>query len=166
MVFVSAFCCTIASCSGPLVYRPVKETIQVTTVVTEAKNNLPPLPDTMANNATLAGIDTTKMGIRDDVHIWIYTNYTTTIKRTILLTMAKALHDVVVKTPNTKEEAKNLEKSFKDASIMLKVVRGLKPSEADEMGALLYNQIFNTPERLKTYLHFNLLLSDSKPRTK
>ena len=120
------------------------------------------MPDIKANDATLAGIDTTGKGIRDDVHIWIYENYTTTIKRTILMTMARTLQGVLVTPPKTKVDAKNLEQSFKDASMMLKIIRGIKPGETETMDTLLYEHVFNTPERLKVYLNYNLLLAGDK----
>jgi hypothetical protein len=156
----AALWCSFAGCTGALVYRPEKKQPQVTAGGTESKMHLPAMPDMKANDSTLEGIDTSRMGIRDDVHIWIFENYTTKIKRTILLTMAKTLQDVMVKPPKTTEEAKHFERSFKEASIMLKVVRGLKQSEADEMDSLLFKQMFNTPERLKAYLQYNLLLKE------
>ncbi|HXE95739.1 MAG TPA: hypothetical protein VN642_05005 [Dongiaceae bacterium] len=157
LVFGAAIWCSFAGCTGALIYRPEKKQ-KLATPGTETDKQLPPMPDLKANNSTLAGIDTTGMGIRDDVYIWIYENYTTTIKRTILMTMAKTLQDVMAKTPKTTEEARHLEQSFKDASIMLKAVRGLTQGEADEMGNLLFKKMFNTPERLNAYLQYNLLL--------
>jgi hypothetical protein len=156
LVSGAAIWCSIAGCTGTLIYRPEKKQKLVTG--TDANKHLPPMPDIKVNNSTLTGIDTTGMGIRDDVYIWINENYTTTIKRTILMTMARALQDIMAKPPKTTEEARHLEQSYKDASMMLKGVRGLAQGEADEMGDLLYKQIFNTPERLNAYLQYNLLL--------
>lgn len=76
--------------------------------------------------------------------------------------MAKTLQGVLVNTPKTTEEARNMERSYKDASIMLTGIRGLEPGEAETMGSLLYEQIFNTPERLKAYLQYNLLQAGKK----
>ncbi len=107
------------------------------------------MPDPKANDATLAGIDTTGIGIRDDVHIWIYTNYTTTVKRTILMTMAKAMQDVMVTPPRTAEEAKSLDYSYKEAAMMFKFVRGLTQSEVEQMDEFLFyagGQHAGTPE--------------------
>ena len=160
LVFGAVLWCTLAACMGPLVYRPEKKAAPV--VIAKPKSDLPPMPDPNANDATLAGIDTTGIGVRDDVHIWIYTNYSTTVKRTVLMTMAKALQDVMVTPPRTAEEAKSLDHSYKDAAMMLKVVRGLTQSEAAAMDELLYMQEVNTPERLKAYLQYNLLLSGGK----
>jgi hypothetical protein len=148
--------CILAACTGSLVYRPEKKIAPV--AAAELNSSLPPMPDPKVNDATLPGIDTTGIGVRDDVHIWIYTNYTTTVKRTILMTMAKAMQDVLLSPPRTAEEAKSLDHSYKDAAMMLKVVRGLTQSEASQMDEFLFMQEFNTPERMKVYLQYNLLL--------
>ena len=160
LVLGTVLLCTLAACTGALVYRPEKKIAPV--IVAEPKSNLPPMPDPKANDATLAGIDTTGIGVRDDVQIWIFKNYTTTIKRTILLTMAKAMQDVMVTPPRTTEEAKSLDRSYKDAAMMLKAVRGLSQSEADQMDEILFTLEFNTPERLDAYLRYNLLLGGEK----
>lgn len=162
LVLGAVLWCTLAACTGALVYRPEKKIVPVAVEVTAKNKDLPPMPDPKANDATLAGIDTTGIGVRDDVHIWIYTNYTTPLKRTILMTMAKAMRDVMVTAPKTTEEAKKLDHSCKDAVLMLKLVRGLTQSDADQMDELLFSQEFNTPERLNEYLRYNLLLSGGK----
>ena len=162
LVLGAVLWCIIAACMGPLVYRPEKKIAPVAVAVTTKNKDLPPMPDPKANDATLAGIDTTGIGVRDDVHIWIYTNYTTTMKRTILIAMAKTMRDVMVTAPKTTEEAKRLDQSYKDAAMMLKLVRGLTQNDADQMNELLFSQEFNTPERLNEYLRYNLLLSGGK----
>ena len=158
LVLGTVLWCTLAACTGALVYRPEKKIAPVAAAVTATNSDLPPMPDPNANDATPAGIDTTGIGVRDDVHIWIYTNYTTTIKRTILMTMAKAMQDMLATPQRTAEEAKNLDQSYKDAAMMLKVVRGLTQSEAAQMDELLFMHEVNTPERLNAYLRYNLLL--------
>lgn len=157
----SGLVCCLAACVGDLVYRPEKKIVPVTAPAAKVSHHLPPMPDMATNNATLAGIDTGGIGVRDDVQIWIYTNYTTNVKRTILMTMAKTIQDVMSAPPKTVEEAKDLDQSFRDAAMMLKIVRGLTQREADEMDRLLYTQTVNTPERLKAYLQYNLLLGGS-----
>lgn len=157
LVFGVVLWCGLVACSERLVYRPEKKLGPETVLLTDA-DNLPPIPDPAANNATLAGIDTTGIGIRDDVHLWIYQNYTTTVKRTILLTMAKAVQGVMANPPATTEDARNLEQSYRDAAMMLKIVRGLSKSEAAEMNQFLYLLTINTEERLQSYLRYNLLL--------
>jgi hypothetical protein len=162
LVPVAVLLCILAACAGALVYRPEKKIAPLVAADTAINSDLPPMPDPNANDATQAGIDTTGIGVRDDVHIWIYTNYTTTVKRTILMAMAKVMQEVIVTAPKTTDEAKRLDHSYKDAAMMLKFVRGLTQSEADLMDELLFAQEVNTPERLNSYLRFNLLLSGGK----
>ncbi|MGD0586774.1 MAG: hypothetical protein ABSA86_13560 [Oryzomonas sp.] len=162
LVLGAVLWCSLAACMGHLVYRPEKKIAPAAAAVTATNSDLPPMPDPEANDATLAGIDTAGIGVRDDVHIWIYANYTTIVKRTILMTMANALQNVLVTPPRTPEEAKSLNQSYKDAAMMLKLVRGLTQSGADEMDEFLFGQEVNTPARLKAYLQYNLLLSGGK----
>jgi hypothetical protein len=117
------------------------------------------MPDAKTNDATLAGVDSTGIGVRDDVHIWIFSNYTTEVKQTALIAMGKPLQNVLVTPPNKSDEAKRLEQSYIEESKKLTDIPGLRPDEADKMGFLLYEHIFNTPERLKSYLYYKLLLS-------
>jgi hypothetical protein len=156
--FVAALWCALAGCTGPLSYRPKVATKPVAAVVSVKKSDLPPKPDEKANNATLAGIDTLGVGVRDDVHISIFTNYTSSKKRTPLMALGKTLQGILVKTPKTPDEAKKLEQSFDNALLTLKRVTGLKPSEADEMNYFLFRQSFNTPARLNAYLQYKFLL--------
>lgn len=116
------------------------------------------MPDAKINDATLAGIDTARIGIRDDVHIWIYDTYSSTKKRTRLMTMGKSLHKILATRPMTEDQAKNIDQSFKEASQELRTIPGLLPVEAETMDTLLYEHTFNTSERLKTYLDYSLLL--------
>ena len=159
LVFGATLLCSCSGCTGPLVYRPKKakpESVLVTAAKT--KSDLPPLPDRKANNATLAGIDTTGAGIRDDVHIWIYTNYTSTKKRVILMGMAKNLQDVMVNPPKTAEDAKKVNQSYSGALSMLRDIPGIQPRQVDEMDSHLYLQTVNTSKRLQEYLQYNSLL--------
>ena len=162
LVLGAALWCVLAACAGNLVYRPEKTIAPVPVAEMATKSDLPPMPDQKANDATLAGIETTGIGVRDDVHIWIYSNYTTTVKRTILMTMAKAMRDVIVTAPRTAEEAKRLNQSSMEATMMLKLIRGLSQDEAEQMDELLFAQEFNTSERLDAYLRYNLLLGGGK----
>ena len=120
------------------------------------------MPDKKVKDATLAGVDTTGIGIRDDVYIWIYTHYSSKTQRTILMTMAKAVQNIMIAPPKTTEEAIKYEQSYKDASMMLKAVRNLEQRSAAEMDELLFMQSINTPERLEAYLQYNLLLTTGK----
>jgi len=167
LIFGAALCSALSGCTGPLVYRPKKPVIKpvpASSIVTVKTSPLPPLPDPKTNNATPAGIDTTGVGVRDDVHVWIYANYTTAKKRTPLMAMARELQVVVAIPPKTAADAKKLEQSFNDALLKLRGVPGLQSSDAENMNRSLYVRIFNTPQRLKLYLEYNLLLEQGKGR--
>jgi len=154
-----------AGCTGPLVYRaPVKEVKPVETVKvgSQVKVPLPPVPDRKKNSATVAGIDTTGMGVRDDVHVWIFTDYSTAAKRGALVTMGKTLQSLMVHPPKTNEEARKLNQSIKEALGGLKAVPGIQPTEVDDMDNRLYLQTVNTPQRLNEYLRYNYLLNEKK----
>jgi hypothetical protein len=161
----AALCCELAGCTGPLVYRPKKPEVKATPAASAAAAQsalLPQAPDPKANNATLAGIDSKGVGVRDDVQLWIYANYTSAKKRTPLMALARELQLVLAKTPKTHADAQKLQNSFDDALLTLRRVPGLRSDEAEEMNSSLYVQIFNTPKRRTIYLEYNLLLLDGK----
>ena len=162
LVFGTALWSTLAGCTGPLIYRPAKKTTPLIAPAAVTNSNLPPEPDIKSNNATLAGIDTTGTGIRDDVYIWIYRNYTSAKKNKTITKMAKALQVVIVTPAKTTEDARKLKQSLDDALLLLKGVPGLGANDADKLDLYLYDLTVNTPERLKSYLHYNLLLGDKK----
>ena len=162
LVFGATLLCSCSGCMGPLVYRPKKAKTESARVTAKSKNDLPPLPDRKANNATAAGIDTTGAGIRDDVHIWIYTNYSSTKKRAILMGMAKNLQDVMVNPPKTAADAKKMNQSYASALSMLREIPGIQPSQVNDMDSRLYLGTVNTSKRLQQYLQYNLLLEGGK----
>lgn len=157
LVFGIALLWAFSGCTGDLVYRPKKVIKPVVDI--DAMFHLPPMPDARENDATLAGIDTSGMSIRDDIHIWIYHNYTTPVKRTGLMTVGQSLQKLLVSPPKTVEDAKKLELSYQEASQKLRAIQGLRPDEAETMDYLLYEHTFNTPARLDTYLNYDLLLA-------
>ncbi|HJV65211.1 MAG TPA: hypothetical protein VJ550_05735 [Geomonas sp.] len=148
----------LAGCLGPLTYRPPEKKAPVVASVASKGAHLPPAPDPKLNNATAAGIDTTGLGIRDDIDIWIYTNYSTAKKRAAMIQMAKALQAVVVNPPKSSDEAKKMQQAYDDAILKLKEIPGINPGETSAMDRSLYEEMFNTPDRLKAYLQYNLLL--------
>jgi len=154
----------LSGCTGHLVYRPEKPKVKVPPAVAVSASiaNLPRLPDPRINNSTPAGIDTRGAGVRDDVQIWIFTSYTTAKKRPPLMALAKTLQAVLVQPPQKAADARKLERSFNDALLALKGVPGLQSGEADEMNQALYARVYNTPQRLKLYLQYNLLLAKKK----
>lgn len=157
----------IAGCTGPLVYHaPVKKVKPIETTATvvgkPVQVPLPPMPDRATNNSTLVGIDTTGIGIRDDVHVWIFTDYTTAAKRKVLVTMGKNLQDLLAHPPKTTEEAKTLNQSYLGAVSGLSGIPGVSRSEAEEIENRLYLHTVNTPKRLDLYLRYNYLLNEKK----
>jgi hypothetical protein len=148
---------SLIGCLGPLSYRPPKKAQPVAKVAPVSKDRLPPVPNEKANNATLDGIETTGHGMRDDIYIWIFTNYTTSVKRAALTGLAQSLQRIVVSTPKTTEAAVKLQQSLLGAQAAVRAIPGLKPGEADDMDRQLDKLTVNTPERLKAYLDFNLL---------
>jgi hypothetical protein len=164
LVSGAALWSALSGCTGHLVYRPEKPKVKEKPAVAVSASiaRLPRLPDPKLNNSTPAGIDTTGAGVRDDVQIWIYTSYTTAKKRPPLMALARNLQVVVAQPPQKAAEAQKLERSFNDALLALRGVPGLQPGEADEMNSSLYARVYNTPQRLKLYLQYNLLLSEKK----
>lgn len=162
----TAIFCSATGCTGPLVYRPEKKGPPVTAAQgalmtkhgTQEKYKLPPQPDWKANSATVAGIDSTGAGVRDDVHLWIYASYTSTAKRTILMAMAKSLQELLVKPPTTVQEAEKIKVSHDAALLALKALPGLNPGESEEMDDRMNMLVTDTPGRLRAYLQYDLLL--------
>lgn len=162
LFYGAALLCTFTGCTGHLVYRPEKKITPASPAETLTNSHLPPAPDIKANNGTLAGIDTTGAGIRDDVYIWIFSNYTSTRKNTIITKMAKGIQTVVATSPKTTEDARKLKQSLDDALLMLKTVPGLATNDADKIDRFLYEMTVNTPQRMKSYLQYNLLQEKGK----
>lgn len=84
--------------------------------VSNASSALPAMPDRTANNATLAGIDTTGSGVRDDVHRYIFLTYTSTPKRNAMMQAAKAYRNIYLNPPQTQVAALALAKETDRAS--------------------------------------------------
>jgi predicted small lipoprotein YifL len=148
---------TSAGCLGPLSYRPPQKKVAAP-VQKVNKDKLPPAPDAKANNATLAGIDTTGLGVRDDVHIWIFSSYSSPSKRAALVQLGKALQAVVVNTPKNPDDARKMQQPIGEALQKLQTVRGIKRAEFQELETTLYLTTVNTPERSKAYLQYSLLM--------
>lgn len=159
LILGAVLCATLIGCTGPLVYRPEKKVEQevVVTTGTGTQGLVLSQPDPKLNKATVAGIDTTGVGVRDDVHIWVFTNYTTAPKRTAVLGLAKNLQRVLVKPVQSVEEAKKQNQAYLDALVSLKRIPGLTPAQADATEYNLYQLTVNTPDRLEEYLRYNFL---------
>ena len=84
--------------------------------VSNTSTALPAMPDRAANNLTLAGIDTTGTGVRDDVHRYIFQTYTSTHKRNAMMQSAKSMRGVYLNPPQTQTDALALAKSVHRAT--------------------------------------------------
>lgn len=156
----------LGGCFGPPVYRPAKahNTSEPVKTVAVTNSHLPPEPDPKLNKATLPGIDTTGTGMRDDVYIWIYRNYSSPAKRASLTRMAKDLQSAVAATPKTPEDARRLERSYRDSLSALQAVPNIGAHEADAMDRSLYLLTVDTENRLKAFLQYDLLLGAGKAK--
>jgi hypothetical protein len=147
-----------AGCLTPLSYRPPKPKAAAAPVVKKENLHLPPSPDIMKNNATLAGIDTTGVGVRDDVHIRIFSNYSSPTKRAVMMEIGKALQTVMANPPKTVDEAKRLQQPLVAALLKLQEIPGVNNAECRQIESELYLATVNTPARSKAFLQHSLLL--------
>ena len=72
---------------------------------TTPAGTLPPTPSRAANNATLAGLDTTGLGLRDDMYRQVFTTYTSPVKRQAGMAVAKIIYSYYSTPPTTQAEA-------------------------------------------------------------
>jgi hypothetical protein len=144
----------ITACSG----GSTPATGQTGTVSTA---NLPQMPDRAANNATLAGIDTTGTGVRDDVYLWIFQNHTSTHKRNVLVQQAKAIRKIYLLPPQTTSDALALTKDMDRSSdcIYSYAAAGyITLKEAFDFSRHLEAMHADTNLRMQTYDKYNALL--------
>jgi hypothetical protein len=123
--------------------------------------NLPPMPDRAANNATLAGIDTTGTGVRDDVYRWVFQNYTSTHKRNALVQQAQAFRKIYLTPPQTTSDALVLAKDMhRSAGCIYSYVKAgyLTLKEADIFSRQLEAMHADTDLRMQAYDNYNALL--------
>ena len=138
---------------------------------------LPPMPDRAENNATLAGICTTKTKVRDDVYRIIFSTYTSATKRNAAMVFAEVTRGIYLDPPKTRAEAKAIadakvaigdclrlhsEISFKEHWYLMEGVTALHADTAARMEAygkyldLLNGQLFfstkPTPDSCKGVL--------------
>lgn len=74
---------------APVVY-PTKTTLENTLMILDP-TQVPPEPDSAINDASLAGVDSNKNGIRDDVERWIARAFDTPAERGLMAQAARAL---------------------------------------------------------------------------
>jgi hypothetical protein len=138
------FLVLITGCSGTATNLPAGYT-------------LPAMPDETLNSATLVGIDANTNGVRDDVEIFIYTNYSKPEEQKVQMQMAKNIQE---RFYNVKSKADGhiwFEKMGNAQDCQEKVFGtiedGLKESK------ILYSKTLNTMNRVEADLRIRLLMS-------
>ena len=124
-------------------------------------HRLPPEPDPTINNSTLLGIDTNNNGVRDDVERKIYEKYPKKLHRALLMDGAKALQRVTTDFTD-KESALNIENNLgntSDCYIYLSRTDKELDSYDFQYVKILEDLTFNTKERIRKYLDYNIALS-------
>ena len=123
-------------------------------------HTLPPEPDKALNDATLFGIDTNNNGVRDDVERYIYKKYPVKLHQALLMNGAKFFQKTLIKPISqaqklAKEDTKNI-----DCELFLgDVDKTIDSDDWFENSEELKNFIFNTKNRIRKYLDYNLALS-------
>lgn len=119
---------------------------------------LPPEPNRTANNATLAGIDTTGTGVRDDVHRLIFNTYTSTVKRKIGMAIAKGTRLIYSTPPQTTAEARAVRNVGNLAYDCMWSRRDINFDEKAKYSSSLEAAHADTGDRMKAYRNYNRLL--------
>ena len=128
-------------------------------------HTLPPEPDETLNNSTLLGIDSNNNGVRDDVEIWIYTNYKDKhpIHIDIAMQAARAYKKVLEEPERAAEITEEVSGAFFCSAYYQHDAKYLNEptliSEHEDITRLVNNIYFNTKERTDTYWQYDTLLS-------
>jgi len=117
-----------------------------------------PLDPGAAGRATVEGIDSDGDGVRDDVQIWIETNYPNSER------MRMALRQVAVTTQEYMKGAASFDATFQNHIVVSRALRCLyfvseTPGEAHDSFAELHAKILNTLMRSKVMLSADRHLS-------
>ena len=114
----------------------------------------PPMPDATENSKTIAGIDSNTNGVRDDVEIYIYTNYSKPEEQKALMQFAKMEQNALL-TVKTKEDVSNIYYPAMSKAISCEEkVFGWH----DQSWKKLNSQILNTMDRVKQDLEVGRLM--------
>ncbi|MFA6396909.1 MAG: hypothetical protein WCW84_13175 [Sulfurimonas sp.] len=115
---------------------------------------LPPMPDATENSKTIAGIDSNTNGVRDDVEIYIYSNYSKPEEQKALMQYANA-KQLLLANVKTKEDVVVYSDAI-DSAIQCEMkvfnnsIRSLKE---------LDSQTINTTSRVSQEHHIEKLMS-------
>ena len=124
---------------------------------------LPPEPDPTVNNATLGGVDSNNNGVRDDVERKIYEKYPVKLHRALLMDGARVFQKIAVRPiEEAKESEKGIEK-ITNCKVYLMItdleLRSKIRSHNFDFIEYIENITYNTKERVRKYLDYNLALS-------
>jgi hypothetical protein len=115
---------------------------------------LPPMPDSTSNSATIEGIDSNNNGVRDDVEIYIYTNYSKPEEQRSQMQTARMIQDSLLNIKNKEDAYKWNDIASKAIDCNIKVF-GWEYNSLHDVNS----QILNTRERIKQQLEVEHILS-------
>jgi hypothetical protein len=123
-------------------------------------HTLPPEPDPKVNNATLLGVDVNNNGVRDDVERKIYEKYPVKLQRALMMDSASVFQETMTKPLSEAISIAKKDTKMIDCEIYLgKFDKNIDSDEWVDEGETLKNITFNTKERVRKYLDYNLALS-------
>ena len=119
---------------------------------------LPPEPDPTINNATLLGIDTNNNGVRDDVERKIIIKYQKPIEIEVMMAYSRIAQEVLESSLDY-ADAQKLEGKFSNPRYCRLFLRREHGIKIESIVKHTEDKTYNTKERVKKYLKFNLALS-------
>lgn len=123
-------------------------------------HKLPPEPDEAENNATLEGVDSNNNGVRDDVERKIYEKYPKKLHRELLLDGAGVFQEIMAQpTEKAKETQKGISRIIHCEVYLRHVDEEIHSDDWLENGEYIKDMTFNTKERVRKYLDYNIALS-------
>lgn len=120
---------------------------------------LPPAPDTNINNATLEGIDINNNGVRDDVERKIFHRYPKRLHRALLMYSAILYQEALVRPLEMAKETQKIGTKSLDCQLYLMGLDDEINSDEFSTVTFLEDATFNTKERVRKYLDYNIALS-------
>jgi hypothetical protein len=121
---------------------------------------LPPEPDEIENNATLEGVDSNGNGVRDDVERKIYAKYPKKLHRELLLDGARVFQEIMAQpTEKAIETQKGVSRIIHCEIYLGHLDEEIHSDDWLENGEYIKDLTFNTKERVRKYLDYNIALS-------
>ncbi|MDD2399217.1 MAG: Ig-like domain-containing protein [Sulfurovum sp.] len=122
-------------------------------------HRLPPEPDKALNDSTLLGIDSNNNGVRDDVERKIYEKYPKKLHRALLMDGAGVYQQIMIRpTEEARETQKSISRIIHCKVYLRRIDIEIKSYDFNFMD-FLEDYTFNTKERARKYLDYNLALS-------